>query len=63
MHKRLSAHRLRVILNVYKAEWKEVISGVPHGSVFDPLLFNIFINSIESDLNSMVLQVADDRTD
>ena len=56
----LSGRQQRVILNGCKSEWKEVISGVPQGSVLGPLLFIIFVNSIESDIKSKVLKFADD---
>ena len=37
----------RVMLNGCKSEWKQVISEVPHGSALGPLLFIIFVNTIE----------------
>ena len=56
----LSGRQQRVVLNGTKSEWKEVRSGVPQGSVLGPLLFLIFINTIENGISSNVLKFADD---
>ena len=50
----------RVMLNGCKSAWKQVISGVPQGSVLGPLLFIIFVNTIENGIDSKVLKFADD---
>jgi len=56
----LSGRQQRVILNGCKSQWKEVLSGVPQGSVLGPLLFIIYVNTIEKSLDSKVLKFADD---
>ena len=50
----------RFMLNGCKSEWKQVIRGVPQGSVLDRLLFIISVNTIEKDIDSKVLKFADD---
>ena len=56
----LTGRQQRVILNGCKSSWKNVMSGVPQGSVLGPLLFIIYVNTIEDGLDSNVLKFADD---
>ena len=39
-----------------------IISGVPKGAVLSPLLFSLFVNDLPININSNVIQFADDTT-
>ena len=36
----------RVVLNGIESEWKPILSGVPRGSVLNPLSFLVYINDL-----------------
>ena len=50
----------RVVLNNSSSQWVNVTSGVPQGSVLDPLLFILYVNNITDGLKSTVEMFADD---
>lgn len=56
----LCKRKQRVLLNGAKSRWENVVSGVPQGSVLGPILFNIFINNIELNIDSRAFKFADD---
>ena len=51
---------IRVILNGQISSWNTVLTGVPQGSIFGPLLFLIYINDLPNELKSNVKLFADD---
>ena len=56
----LSNRKQRVVLNGCFSEWRDVVSGVPQGSILGPLLFIIYINDINDCVAGRILKFADD---
>ena len=58
----LKDRQQRVLLNGQTSSWKNVLAGVPQGSVLGPLLFLIYINDLPDGLTSICKIFADDTS-
>jgi hypothetical protein len=58
----IRGRKQRVILNGQYLSWLEAEAGVPQGSVLGPLLFLVYINDIQENLESNVRIYADDNS-
>ena len=57
----LADRRQRVLINGELTDCRAVTHGVPQGSILDPLLFNIYVNSLPNAVkNAQVILYADD---
>ena len=50
----LSNRHQRVVLNGHMSDWLPVLTGVLQDSVFGPILFIVYINDLDVNLNSCV---------
>ena len=49
-----------VVLNTCSSSWSSVKSGVLQGSILGPVLFNIYVSDMPQNVDSILLQFADD---
>ena len=63
VHSHLKNRMQRTKINSEYSSWKEIMFGVPHGSILGPLLFNIFLCDLSLIMENIdIASYADDNT-
>merc|ERR1712035_97554 len=56
----LEGRKMRTVVRGEKSSWRDVISGVPQGSVLAPIIFIVYINGLSEGVTSYMNMFADD---
>lgn len=48
-----------MLINSFMLTCREILSGVPHGSLINPVLFNIFTNDLAESIERRFIKLVD----
>ena len=60
MQDNLKDREMRTVIREATSSWRNVISGVPQGTVLAPMMFQIYVNDMQCGVTSYMNLFADD---